>query len=107
MQGQTGRLWSEAPGVLAGIGDGEAAGGCLDTEIGYGLSAPDGLTGTLYTGLGPGDGGARKWRLGWWFTLQRLHSLLLGVEATRREPANHNGAGKAEHGVTVRGTLRW
>ena len=109
-QGQTGRLWSEAPKALAGTGGGEQPGGRLDTEVGYGLSALGG-TGTPYAGLGLGDGGARDWRLGWRFTSERLHSLSLGVEATRREPANPgsgSGAGSgAEHGVTVSGALRW
>ena len=104
-QGQTGRLWDTAPKSFAGTGDSEAPGGRLDTEVGYGLSAPGG-TGTPYAGLGLGDGGARDWRLGWRFTSERLQSLSLGVEATRREPANDNGSG-AEHGVTVRGSLRW
>ena len=35
---------------------------------------------------------------------ERLHSLSLGVEATRREHANDNGA---EHGVILNGALRW
>ena len=87
-QGQTGRLWDTAPKSLTGAGDGEQPGGRLDTEVGYGLSAPGGLTGAPYAGLGLGDGGARDWRLGWRFTSLRLHSLSLGVEATRREAAN-------------------
>ena len=33
-QGQTGRLWSEAPKALAGTGGGEVPGGRLDTEVG-------------------------------------------------------------------------
>ena len=102
-QGQTGRLWDTAPKSFAGTDDSEAPGGRLDTEVGYGLSALGG-TGTPYAGLGLGDSGARDWRLGWRFTSGRLHSLSLGVEATRREAANDNGA---EHGVTVRGALRW
>ena len=79
--------------------------------VGYGLSAAGGLTGTPYAGLGLGDGGARDWRLGWRFTSERLRSLSLGVEAMRREAANPgsgSGAGSgAEHGVTVRGGIRW
>ena len=102
-QGQTERLWDTAPKSFAGTGDSEAPGGRLDTKVGYGLSAPGG-TGTPYAGLGLGDGGARDWRLGWRFTSERLQSLSLGVEATRREAANDNGAG---HGVTVRGAIRW
>ena len=104
-QGQTGRLWDTAPKSFAGTGDSEAPGGRLDTEVGYGLSALGG-TGTPYAGLGLGDGGARDWRLGWRFTSERLQSLSLGVEAIRREAANDNGSG-AEHGVAVRGALRW
>ena len=104
-QGQTGRLWDTAPKSFAGTGGGEQPGGRLDTEVGYGLSAPGG-TGTPYAGIGLGDSGARDWRLGWRFTSERLQSLSLGVEAIRREAANDNGSG-AEHGVTVRGALRW
>ena len=105
-QGQTGRLWDTAPKSVAGTGNGEAPGGRLDTEVGYGLSALGG-TGTPYAGLGLGDGGARDWRLGWRFTSERLQSLSLGVEATRREPANPGSGSGAEHGVTVSGALRW
>ena len=103
-QGQTGRLWSEAPKSLTASGSSEAPGGRLDTEVGYGLALGHGATGAPYAGLGLGDSGARDWLLGWRFTSERLHSLSLGVEATRREAANDNGA---EHGVTVRGALRW
>ncbi len=50
--------------------------------------------------------GARDWRLGW-----RLTSAAPGdpgfevsLDATRREPANDNGAG---HGVMLRSLIRW
>ncbi len=104
---QAGRLWDAAPGGLAGDGDREQPGVRLDTELGYGLSLSDGLTGTPYAGFGFGDAGARDWRLGWRFSSERLRSFSLGVEATRHEAANDNGAGKAEHGVMLRGALRW
>ena len=102
-QGQTDRLWAAVPGSLAGTGKGQAKGGRLDTELGYGLAARGG-TGTPYAGLGLGDAGARDYRIGWRFTSERVQSLSLGVEANRRELA---GASDAEHGVTVRGAIRW
>jgi len=109
-QGQSGRLWGAAPGSLAGAGGtdkGGQPGVRLDTELGYGLSLSGGLTGTPYAGLGLGEADARDWRLGLRFSSDRLRSFSLGVEATRREAANDNGAGKAGHGVMVSGAIRW
>ena len=106
-QGQTGRLWNAAPGGLAGNGGGEQPGMRFDTELGYGLSLSDGLTGTPYAGFGFGEAGARDYRLGWRFASDRLRSLTLGIETTRREAANAPGSGSAEHGVTLRAGLRW
>ena len=103
-QGQSGRLWGAAPGALAGThaaDDGGQPGVRLDTEFGYGLPLSGGLTGTPYAGLGLGEADARDWRLGLRFSSARLRSFSLGVEATRREAANDNGAGKAGHGVMV------
>ncbi len=106
-QGQTGRLWDAAPGGLAGNGGSEQPGMRFDTELGYGLPLSDGLTGTPYAGFGFGEAGARDYRLGWRFASDRLRSLTLGIETTRREAANDTGAGSAEHGVTLRAGLRW
>ncbi|MCY4479364.1 MAG: hypothetical protein OXB97_05685 [Rhodospirillales bacterium] len=107
---QAGRLWDAAPGGLAGDGDREQPGMRLDTELGYGLSLSDGLTGTPYAGFGFGEAGARDYRLGWRLASNRLRSLTLGVEATRREAANANGSGeggKPEHSMTLRCAVRW
>ena len=76
-------------------------------ELGYGLSLSDGLTGMPYAGFGLGEAGAQDYHLGWRLASDRLQSFSLGVEATRREAANDNGAGKAEHGVMLRSAIRW
>ena len=79
----------------------------------YGLSLfGDRFTATPNVGFGFSDG-ARDYRIGW-----RLTSAVRGdagfevnLDATRRETANDNGAlagpGRAEHGVMLRGTMRW
>ncbi len=100
-EGQGGRLWDTQPSALAGDG-GEPPPARLDTELGYGLSLTDGLTGTPYVGLGLGE--ARDYRLGWRLASGRWQSFSLGLEAARREAANDDAA---EHGAKVRGGLRW
>ena len=103
------RVWGahDARG-LAPAGSGFEASRGLTAEVGYGLGLyGDRFTGTPNLGFGMSDGGARDWRLGWRFSSERLRSLSLGIEATRREPANDNGAGKAEHGVILTGALCW
>ena len=103
----TERLWgAERPRELAPGAEFEAARG-LAAEAGYGLALFGGrFTGTPNAGLGLADGGARDWRIGW-----RLTSTVPGdpgfevnLDATRREPAND---GAAEHGVMLRGLMRW
>ena len=108
-----GRLWSaqDARGLAPGA-EFEAA-QHLEGELGYGLSLfGDRFTGTPNVGFGFSDG-ARDYRIGW-----RLTSAVRGdagfevnLDATRRETANDNGAlagpGLAEHGVMLRGTMRW
>ena len=93
-----------------GTGSGRfRAAGRLEGEIGYGLPAFGGaFTGTPNLGFGLSDGGARDYRIGW-----RLTSAVRGdpgfevsLDATRREPANDNGAGP-EHGVMLRASIRW
>ena len=72
----------------------------------YGLSLfGDRFTGTPNLGFGMSDGGARDYRLGW-----RLTSAVRGdpgfevnLDAIRREAANDD----AEHGVMLRGAVRW
>ena len=64
-----------------------------------------GFTGTPNVGFGLSDGGLRDWRLGW-----RLAPAVSGdtgfevsLDATRREAANDD----PEHGVMLRGAMRW
>ena len=88
-------------------GDGFRASSRLEGELGYGWPAFGGaFTGTPNVGFGLSGGGARDWRLGW-----RLTSAMRGdpgfevsLDATRTEPANDEGP---EHGVMLRGTVRW
>ena len=101
------RLWGahDARG-LAPDGEFDAARG-LQAEAGYGLPVLGGrFTGTPNAGFGLADGGARDWRIGW-----RLTSAAPGdpgfevnLDATRREPANDAAP---EHGVMLRGGIRW
>ena len=104
----TERLWGarDARGLAPGAAF-EAARG-LRAEAGYGMSLFGGrFTGTPNLGLGMADGGARDYRIGW-----RLTSPVAGdpgfevnLDAVRREPAGGDEA--PEHGVMLRGTMRW
>ena len=101
------RLWSarDARG-LAPEGEFEA-GQRLEGELGYGVGLfGDWFTGTPNLGFGLSDT-ARDYRIGW-----RLTSAVRGdpgfevnLDATRREPVNDNGS--VEHGVMLRGAIRW
>ena len=102
------RLWgAERPSELAPGSRFEATRG-LQAEAGYGLALSGGrFTATPNVGLGLADGGARDWRIGW-----RLTSAVpgdpgfeLNLDATRREAAG--GATPPEHGVMLRGAMRW
>ena len=81
----------------------------MQGEVGYGLPLlGDRFTGTPNLGFGLSDT-ARDYRIGW-----RLTSAVRGdpgfevsLDATRREPANDNGAGVPEHGVMLRSAIRW
>ena len=106
------RLWSarDAGGLAPGDGTFEPE-SRLEGELGYGLPLlGDRFTGTPNVGFGLTGAGARDYRIGW-----RLTSAVPGdpgfevtLDATRREPANDNGAGApAEHGVMLRGAIRW
>ena len=100
----TDRLWSlSEPGSLGPGGDVEA-GGRLETEVGYGFGlaqAPGVLT--PYVGLSVGDGAGRAWRTGARWAIAPQATLAL--EATRAETAHDDGS--SEHGVMLRGQLRW
>ena len=98
------RLWSvrDAGGLTPdGTFD---AGRRLAGELGYGMALSGGFTGTPNLGFGLADT-ARDWRVGW-----RLSGAGAGVtldlDATRREAVLDEGS-EAEHGVMLRGALRW
>ena len=105
--------------TLAGLAANDEDGGAgfeassrLEGELGYGLPAFGGaFTGTPNVGFGLSGGGARDWRLGWRLTsaIRGAPGFEVSLDATRSEPANDpgSGAGAPEHGVTLRGTIRW
>ena len=72
----------------------------------YGLPAfGGGFTGTPNVGFGLSDS-ARDYTLGWRLTPARDGSgFEVNLDATRREPAGGNEA--PEHGVMLRGAIRW
>ena len=105
-EGQGGRLWGAQRGALASAHEADAS-GRLQAELGYGLAAfGGGFTGTPNLGLGLSESG-RDWRLGWRLTpaLRGAPAFDVNLDATRREPANDNGT--VEHGIVLRGALRW
>ena len=102
-----GRLWSARDARGLAPGQEFEAESRLQAEVGYGLSLlGDRFTGTPNLGFGFSDT-ARDYRIGW-----RLTSAVRGdpgfevnLDATRREAANANEP--AEHGVMLRGAIRW
>ena len=96
--------------TLAGLaandnGDTTASAGRLEAELGYGIALfGGGFTGTPHLGFGLSDT-ARDYRLGWRLTSARRGDpgFEIGLDATRREAANAD----AEHGLMLRGTIRW
>jgi hypothetical protein len=98
---QGGRIWDARPGALTGGGS-EPPAARVDTELGYGLSLPGGLTGMPYVGLRVG--GDRDLRLGWRLASERWRSFSLGVEATRREAVDGHAP---EHRVGLETGFRW
>ena len=90
----------------SGIGTGTTGGNQarLNTEVGYGFDAPQGLGGvvTPYAGLGLGGNGSQSWRLGtrW----QMADNRSVSLEGTRHEAASDDGP---EHGLMLCGALRW
>ena len=101
------RLWMAQDAARLAANDNAPPSGRLDAELGYGLALfGGGFTGTPNLGFGLSDT-AREYRMGW-----RLTSALRGdpgfevsLDATRREAANANEP--PEHGVMLRGAIRW
>ena len=101
------RLWSVRDAGGLAPGHQFEAGQRLAGELGYGLGLfGDRLTGTPNVGFGFWDN-ARDYRIGW-----RLTSAVRGdpgfevnLDATRREAVNDSEP--AEHGVMLRGSIRW
>ena len=101
--GGTDRLWSAGDSTAFGLDNAYQPEGRLEAELGYGL----GLSGrgsvlTPYVGLGLGGGESRVYRMGsrW----QVVRDVTLDLEGARREEADGNGA---EHGLMLRGKMRW
>ena len=96
--------------TLAGLaandnGDTTASTGRLEAELGYGIAMFDGgFTGTPHLGFGLSDT-ARDYRVGWRLTSARRGDpgFEIGLDATRSEAANAD----AEHGIALRGVIRW
>ena len=101
------RLWSARDARGLAPNSEFEAGQRLDGELGYGVGLfGDRFTGTPNVGFGLSDY-ARDYRVGW-----RLTSVVRGdpgfevnLDATRREAVNDNEP--AEHGVMLRGAIRW
>ena len=82
--------------------DDERPGGTLEVELGYGFPVLGGrAVGTPHVGLALRESGETL-RLGYRYRVGR--ALDLGIEASRREPANGNPSG---HGLIVRASVRW
>ena len=98
------RLWSLRDARGLAPDGGAEAGRRIEAELGYGfgLGVTPGVL-TPFAGLSLGDGGGRAWRTGarWRLTPEAT----LALEGTRQEASN--GEGAAEHGVMLRGQLRW
>ena len=92
-------------GLAANDNGGTASVGRLEAELGYGIALFDGgFTGTPNLGIGFSETG-RDYRVGWRLTSARKGDpgFAIGLDATRREAANAD----AEHGLMLRGTIRW
>ena len=87
--------------------DGFHASRRLEGELGYGLGVFGGaFTGTPNVGLGLSET-ARDWRIGWRLAPAGAGAagFEMSLDATRSEPANDDA--RPEHGVMLRGALRW
>ena len=100
-------LGREALAGLAANDNGETtvSAGRLEAELGYGIALfGGGFTGTPHAAFGLSDT-SRDYRLGWRLTSARRGDpgFQVGFDATRREAANAD----AEHGLMLRGLIRW
>ena len=92
-------------GLAANDDGGTASAGRLEAELGYGIALFDGgFTGTPNLGVGFSETG-RDYRVGWRLTSARRGDpgFQVDLDATRREAADAD----AEHGLMLRGTIRW
>ncbi len=97
------RLWTARDAAALAVGDGVDDGGRLDTEVGYGLGiarVPGVLT--PYVGVSFAGDDGQFWRSGTRWEI--APGAALGVEATRAEA---DGDDTVEHGVMLRGSIRW
>ena len=101
------RLWAMPDAyALAANDEAATASSRLDTELGYGLAMfGGGFTGTPNVGFGLSDGGARDYRLGWRLTPAASGDtgFEVSLDAMRRE----TGDDAADHGLMLRGAMRW
>ena len=99
--GSADRRWSARDAAALTANDDTEASGRLDAQVGYGVAGPDRLgTVTPYTGVGLAGEDARIFRIGARWTLGPDASL--GLEGTRRESVDDD-----QHGLILRGALRW
>ena len=101
------RLWSARDARALAPGAEFDAGRGLQGEMGYGMALfGDRFTGTPNVGFGLADGGARDYRIGWRLTsaVEGDSGFEVNLDAIRREAANDDDA---EHGVMLRGAMRW
>ena len=101
------RLWGARDARGLAPGHEFEAGQRLQGELGYGLGLfGDRFTGTPNLGFGLSDN-ARDYRIGWRLTsaVRNDPGFEVNLDATRRESANDNEP--AEHGVMLRGAVRW
>ena len=92
-------------GLAANDDGGTASAGRLEAELGYGIALFDGgFTGTPNLGVGFSET-SRDYRVGWRLTSARRGDpgFTVDLDATRREAADAD----AEHGLMLRGTIRW
>ena len=96
------QLWAQQSAASLAATDPTRPSGRLNAELGYGVRALDGRgLLTPYAGVTLSEGGAQASRLGTRFSFDETFSLSL--EGTRLERADT----VTEHGVLLRGVMRW
>ena len=96
------RMWAQgAAADLARGGGGEETSATFGAEVGYGLSVAGAELLTPYGGLAVSDGGAETWRVGGRLALGP--SFGVSLEGDRRERRH----AAPDHGLMLRGALRW